>query len=539
MKKITVFFLFFTIFCMFFKMFADNDEDKLRLAVMEFEDKSGKLSAETLSNATEYIRGAFVASNKFIVIAKERQENTMIKQMKKESYKACNDKNCQIPLGQALSADTILRTTITFFAKKYTITSELIDLEKEATTKGAKATFDGSEESLNEALDEIVSQIIGRRNKKSEFQQGRFGGKSDNWEIGGGEETIVKFESEPTGAVVIADGKILCQSTPCSKLLTQGNHEIEMQKENYVPNNQKQSIKEGQTIKYKLEPDFAWLSVTGNYAVSLKLDGQNIGNIPIKEKPISTGNHRIEHTNGCYYDLGETFTVQRGEKKNIRFDLEHRESAIKVYAQDEKGNDIDADVFVDDKKVGKAPGTFKVPLCSKKLLMKNGESVYAEELSLKEKELKTIQATLKQIKKQPKVLHWSNKAQMNWKDAINYCKNLNENGYSDWRLPNIDELRTLIINHDGTKTGGTCQISEKAGKLGSRDWTQDCNGRRGDNFSKLGDLSKPGLSNWFWSSSVYSDRSDIVWCVDFDNGPVTRKHNSYKEGFVRCVREAD
>ena len=143
-----------------FQLFADDD-DKQKLAVMEFEDLSGKLSQETLSGATEYIRGAFVSTNKYVVIAKERQEKAMIKEMKKESYKSCNDKNCQIPLGQALSADTILRTTINFFGGVFTITSELIDLAKEATIVGAKQKFNGSEESLMEALDRIVVQITG------------------------------------------------------------------------------------------------------------------------------------------------------------------------------------------------------------------------------------------------------------------------------------------------------------------------------------------------------------------------------------------
>lgn len=522
MKKLS---LVLIILCAFFKIFADDDDDKLKLAVMEFEDKSGKLSETTLSNATEYIRGEFVASNKFIVIAKERQENAIIKQMKKESYKLCNDKNCQIPLGQALSADTILRTTITFFAQKFTITSELIDLAGEATTKGAKATFDGSEESLNEALDSIVAQIIGRKKQKAAFQQGRFGGKDEDWDIGTGEETIVKFESSPSGAVVIADGKIICQSTPCSKLLTQGNHEIEMQKENYVPKVKKGKITEGKTIKYKLEPDFAYLSVSGNYAVSLKLDGANIGEIPIKDKAISTGNHRIEHSDGCFYDSGETFTVQRGEKKAIKLNLEPRESAIKVYAQDESGNDIEADVLVDNKKVGKAPGKFKVPLCSKKLVVKNGDFEYSEELSLQEKKIKTLQAKLKR-----KGLQWSNKSpnDMTWRKAVNYCKNLNEGGYSDWRLPNIDELRTLIQNDPGTQSGGSCPISEKAGKLSSKDLTKDCNGS-GSAVSKLGDRG------WFWSSSTSSVISIYAWFVDFNYGGVicnTKPHTCS----VRCVR---
>ena len=524
MKKICTIFL---ILCLFFKLSADNDDEKLKLAVMEFEDLSGKLSKKMLSVATEQIRSKFVASNKFIVIAKERQEKAMIKEMKKESYKVCNDKNCQIPLGQALSADTILRTTITFLGGTYTITSELIDLAKEATVKGAEAKFDGSEKSLIPALDSIVNQILGRKRPNAEFQQGRFGSRHEDWDIGGGEETIIKFESNPGGAVVIADGKIICQSTPCSKLLTQGNHEIEMQKENYVPKVKKGKITEGKTIKYTLEPDFAWLTVSSNYAVSLKLDGANIGETPIKEKVISTGNHKIEHTDGCFYDFGENFTVKRGEKKNIRFDLEPRESAIKVYAQDESGNDIEADVFVDDKKVGKAPGTFKVPLCSKELLVKNSKLEYSEELSLKEKQVKTLQAKLKN-----KDLQWSNRtaSSMEWNDAVNYCKNLNENGYSDWRLPNIDELRTLIQNHSGTQTGGSCPISEKAGKLAWSDRTSDCEGRGGSHI------------NWFWSSSTVSDRTDLAWLVIlFDSTSfdfTSSVGNTYKSGslYVRCVR---
>ena len=152
--------MLFLLFLFSVNLFADDDE-KLKLAVMEFEDRSGNLSEKTLSDATEYIRGAFVASNKFIVIAKERQENAMIKQMKKESYKECNDKNCQIPLGQALSADTILRTTINFFGGIYTITAELIDLAKEATVIGAKQKFDGSEQAFMEALDKIAERIAG------------------------------------------------------------------------------------------------------------------------------------------------------------------------------------------------------------------------------------------------------------------------------------------------------------------------------------------------------------------------------------------
>lgn len=156
MKKICI---VLVLFCAFFKMFADDD-DKLRLAVMEFEDRSGTLSKQLLADATEYLRGALISANKYIVIATERQNQTMIKDMKKESYKECNDKSCQIQLGKALAAETILRTTITRLGQTFVIASELVDLAKEATVVGAREKYDGTENSMSEALDNIAEKVI-------------------------------------------------------------------------------------------------------------------------------------------------------------------------------------------------------------------------------------------------------------------------------------------------------------------------------------------------------------------------------------------
>ena len=136
------------------------------------------------------------------------------------------------------------------------------------------------------------------------------------------------------------------------------------------------------------------------------------------------------------------------------------------------------------------------------------------------------------VTKEAKIeLEWSTVSdrKMKWNQAVRYCKNLNEGGYSDWRLPNIDELRTLIQNHPGTQSGGLCPISEKAGKLSGRDWTGYCDGRYGSNFSKLGD------TGWFWSSSTRSEDSSDAWLVDFVSGYVVGNLKS-DDGNVRCVR---
>ncbi len=132
---------------------------KPKLAIMEIQDKTGTFNKETLDAAAEYLRTGFIASGKYVVISKERQNEAKIKALKKESYKKCYDKTCQIPLGQALSADTLLNSSITKFGGTFTFSVELIDLAKEATVKGANAEFDGSEKGLKEAMDKIIKKL--------------------------------------------------------------------------------------------------------------------------------------------------------------------------------------------------------------------------------------------------------------------------------------------------------------------------------------------------------------------------------------------
>ncbi|MBO4700058.1 DUF1566 domain-containing protein [bacterium] len=137
---------------------------------------------------------------------------------------------------------------------------------------------------------------------------------------------------------------------------------------------------------------------------------------------------------------------------------------------------------------------------------------------------------------------WSSRSsnEMNWQSAINYCQNLTEGGYTDWRLPNIDELRGLIKNCSKTEIGGECRVSEKNSCLsysqcenGYRDGSCYCASinNNGGYYSKLGDDDKVRL----WSSSTRSDYTDVAWVVYFGNGGVTSydKSNGY---YVRCVR---
>lgn len=138
---------------------------KPKLAVMSVDDRSEKLSEKVKSGVTTLLRMYLSSSGQFIVIDEGRQQKALsdiIQEKKKESYKKCYNEQCQIPLGQALSADTILRSTVTELGGMFSLGVELIDLAKEATTKAANVEFDGTEAGIRSAVKKVVNELTGK-----------------------------------------------------------------------------------------------------------------------------------------------------------------------------------------------------------------------------------------------------------------------------------------------------------------------------------------------------------------------------------------
>ncbi|SFV56162.1 Fimh-like protein [hydrothermal vent metagenome] len=82
-----------------------------------------------------------------------------------------------------------------------------------------------------------------------------------------------------------------------------------------------------------------------------------------------------------------------------------------------------------------------------------------------------------------------------WQGAINLCKNLNLSGHTDWRLPSIKELESIL------KT----------------------------NFKNIGG------SEYYWSSTQHESSKEFAYMMNFKR---SYEYNNYKtyERYVRCVR---
>jgi hypothetical protein len=112
------------------------------------------------------------------------------------------------------------------------------------------------------------------------------------------------------------------------------------------------------------------------------------------------------------------------------------------------------------------------------------------------------------------------KREFTFDEAFDYAKELNENnfaGYNDWKVPTIEELRTILT-----------QESYNNPKSVS-----------GKTFIKKPLLNSMTMK-WqsYWSSTIYASSTSYAWLVNFSYGydPHDDKTNNC---FVRCVRLAD
>ena len=136
--------------------------------------------------------------------------------------------------------------------------------------------------------------------------------------------------------------------------------------------------------------------------------------------------------------------------------------------------------------------------------------------------------------------------------AKEYCNDLSEGGFNDWRMPNIDELRTLALNCSAIETGGSCRISDKTHCLSYDECYSSENCACSNEYSNDKEYSKfhdKGME-WYWSSSVLPDYSGVIWGITFFyhyngntlsyGGKIGNLYikNELSEGMynVRCVR---
>jgi hypothetical protein len=128
-----------------------------------------------------------------------------------------------------------------------------------------------------------------------------------------------------------------------------------------------------------------------------------------------------------------------------------------------------------------------------------------------------------------------------WQPAIDRCASLTFCGQSDWRLPTITELRSLIRGCASTQTGGSCPVTDSCLTNSCNDGCFCSNGMTGPGSD--GAFWPPGLegnAGYAWSASTVTDEMSRAWIVFFLSGsigPLPKLSTSQADAAtVRCTR---
>ena len=128
---------------------------------------------------------------------------------------------------------------------------------------------------------------------------------------------------------------------------------------------------------------------------------------------------------------------------------------------------------------------------------------------------------------------------MKWSDAKTHCSGLDLGGHTDWHLPTISELRTLIRGCPGSATGGACEVTDSCLSHTASCFDQgacwSCSDGRGPADGCYWPDEMQGTCSWYWSSSLGEDYGNLAWNVYFGRGSVNDAAVT-TDRRARCVR---
>ena len=123
---------------------------------------------------------------------------------------------------------------------------------------------------------------------------------------------------------------------------------------------------------------------------------------------------------------------------------------------------------------------------------------------------------------------------LTWADAQVYGADLDLDGHSDWRLPTISELRTLVRGCATQNPAGSCGVIATCTGFDCQTPCFSCVSGHGPTNGCYG---APWLSSEcgsYWSANPLDGATDAWWDMDFEDGFIDT--NDYAVDLVRCVR---
>lgn len=127
-----------------------------------------------------------------------------------------------------------------------------------------------------------------------------------------------------------------------------------------------------------------------------------------------------------------------------------------------------------------------------------------------------------------------------WKYKAVQCRESNEGGISQWRIPTIDEIRELLPLYDRLKPDGECKVTTECDDYYNAACFDSgvCSPGNEIIMSSLFDYAGIYISGTMSHQGVESEELDYSWVVDLTTGSLkSYKRSSYDKSESRCIMD--
>jgi hypothetical protein len=183
----------------------------------------------------------------------------------------------------------------------------------------------------------------------------------------------LQIRTEPAGATVTVDGRVLGKSPLTAEGLTPGPHTVTVENE-LGPVTQRVTIEAGTTASLvvpmtapKNAPLSGWIAVNAPIEVQLYENQRLLGSSQTDRIMVSVGRHDLEVVNEALgYRASKTVNVSPGQTANIKLDLPKAPMALNAAPW--------AEVWVDGERVGETPiGSVQVSIGPHEVVFRHPE----------------------------------------------------------------------------------------------------------------------------------------------------------------------
>ncbi len=463
-----------------------------------------------LGRISELVRSELQKTGKVVVVA-SGHERELLERIRRESQKAGYAEKSQCRLGEEVAANALLKTTLQHNGTEAKLLLQLFSAESGCLLQSGIAPWRADKREL--AVAEAVADLIARLRSDTEMPAtarpgmakqpfgGRILDRGNELEAEDLQETVVKFTSTPPAAVFLGD-KMLCKQTPCQKAVALGRQSVTMSAEDYLTRTESLTVgKSTRALDWSLQADFATLRVTcGGEHVAVQIDAEPPMACPVQGLRVRPGRHKVALEPSCHLRAEEVVALVRGQVKTVALAAKPRAAVVTLRANDAAGNDLVATAYVDEQELGEVPGSFKVPICGKRLSARSpGYEAWSTDLAVAEGDHLKLRAELRvsarnsarssasanaaavgasavvspveaaragerpwrrfvdlttaTVADAESALEWQkadSKRAVEWQAALDYCARLALRG-GGWRLPTVAELLGTVV---ATRTSG-------------------------------------------------------------------------------------